>query len=333
MHAGTFTAQAAATCHRQDPCDKLHPHRRPGHHAEVLPIGNLELGNAAARRLQAKIRHQPASDQSRAAHQSEARGGEHPEMPVRQLFEPKAVEPADALLEGHRGQSREQPTHACQGHLARPSRKAAQLTPEKSKHARAGLAFYAAGANVLLFAISQPYNHLKDFTFHRMLFPAFAKYRIEEEPLTALSPAHPMSEPLITGAFAGVASKLGSFIWEQLSKFAPDFPKKDKKTNWLFKTRAKTYLSRYQDAYGTIRPIGMHQPILLNRDLHREVQFTKREPSRALRFPRIYRTVLSERCEVCWLAVKSKPCMELLPQINSRGHWSWVIRVSGKVHI
>ena len=54
MHARTFPPQAAAAADAQRARHKFHPHHPPWHVAEILPKRQLELWNAAARRLRTK---------------------------------------------------------------------------------------------------------------------------------------------------------------------------------------------------------------------------------------------------------------------------------------
>ncbi|WP_009964892.1 NACHT domain-containing protein [Verrucomicrobium spinosum] len=76
-----------------------------------------------------------------------------------------------------------------------------------------------------------------------------------------------MAELLTTATVA-----LTNFVWTQLEKYVPLLYKKIGEEVKL-RSAIHTYLSRYQDAYGSIKPIGMTSPIPLEK-IYTEVQFT-----------------------------------------------------------
>lgn len=73
-------------------------------------------------------------------------------------------------------------------------------------------------------------------------------------------------------ALGAIGTKIGGFIWDQLTKAAPDLLKKFQQKREVEKA-VDNYLQRYMDAYGTIKPLGMTHSISLEQ-IYTEVQFT-----------------------------------------------------------
>ncbi|SKA95036.1 NACHT domain-containing protein [Prosthecobacter debontii] len=101
-----------------------------------------------------------------------------------------------------------------------------------------------------------------------------------------------MADPATSSFLTGAASKLGSFVWDQLTKAAPDLLKKFKEKRAM-EQAVENYLSRYMDAYGSIKPIGMTHAIPLEQ-IYTEVQLTTEDLRLHFSEKMIEKTALSE---------------------------------------
>ncbi|HYF35257.1 MAG TPA: hypothetical protein VD994_08225 [Prosthecobacter sp.] len=77
---------------------------------------------------------------------------------------------------------------------------------------------------------------------------------------------------MLEASLVTAAVNLATFITTQLEKHAPKFVQRLNDKLPMEKA-IHTYMARYQDAYGTVKPIGMPRPIRLE-DIYTEVQFT-----------------------------------------------------------
>ena len=105
LHARPFAAEALATADAERTGDEFHPRQPRRGVTEVFPKRELELGDAAARRLGRKLGQQPAGQDRNAGDHGEADPRKPPRRGLQRIDETRPENPIDRHLKGHRDET------------------------------------------------------------------------------------------------------------------------------------------------------------------------------------------------------------------------------------